>query len=161
MRTAQIVEAEAAAARAAEAASAVDASRAVEATEAAEAARVAEPALALAPDSPVLWSGRGREGADLAGQWAADNGGVTLEQALVNAGLNPPSWSESPAWWTAASRSFAQNATGDVRVLLGDNVNPGGIWAQTELPALKLNPNVRSITVVNPTTGEQNVIWRR
>ncbi len=121
----------------------------------------ANTSLVSAPDSAVFWSGLGPEGAEAAAQWAAENGGVTLEQTLVDAGIKPPGWAEDPGWWTDASRSFAQRASGDVRVVLGDNVNPGGTWAQTEFPALKANPNVRSITVVNPATGEQTLIWSR
>ena len=109
----------------------------------------------------MFWSGLGPNGADIAAEWASKNGGVTLEQSLANSGISAPDFADNPDWWTNASRTFAQSASGDVRVVLGDNVNPGGVWMQTELPALQANPNVNSITVINLASGEQTLIWSR
>jgi hypothetical protein len=121
--------------------------------------------LRTAPDQAVFFSGLGRAGDEIAATWASDSGGVTLSELLASDGrvlpiydrLNP----ESVAAWTNASIDMATRASGDVRVLLGDSVSPTSIWSQYELPFLKANPNVRSITALDPVTGSEVVLWVR
>lgn len=76
-----------------------------------------------------------------------------------------PAWDASNpasvAAWENASREFAQGASGNVRVLQGETLRTSSIWGRIEFPALKANPNVTSITAVNPSTGAEVLLWGR
>ncbi len=62
--------------------------------------------------------------------------------------------------WKNASLKFAQGAAGDVKAVIGKNMRPGNVWDTVELPALKANPNVRSITVVDPLSNVETVVFK-
>jgi hypothetical protein len=115
----------------------------------------------------VFWSGKtnGVGGADAAGCIASACGGTTLEQLMANKGITLPAWDASNpatvAAWQNASKSFAQGASGDVNAVLGSTIRPGSVWETVELPALKANPNVTSITTIDPATGVKTIIWKR
>ncbi len=115
----------------------------------------------------VFWSGKtnGVGGADAAGCIASACGGTTLEQLMANKGITLPAWDASNpatvAAWQNASKSFAQGASGDVNAVLGSTLRPGSVWETVELPALKANPNVTSITTIDPATGVKTIIWKR
>jgi hypothetical protein len=137
------------------------------AEKAAEAARVAGRAANFSTRSgeAVFWSGLGGEGERVAAEYASKAGGTTLEQLQAARGIKLPKFKfEDPASvkaWTDASRAFAEGARGEVRVVLGDSVNPSGIWNTVELPALEANPNVTSIVSVDPSTGAKTTLWQR
>jgi filamentous hemagglutinin len=80
-------------------------------------------------------------------------------------GIKLPTWDVSNpasiAAWRQASSEFAAGASGNVRVLQGDAVGVKSVWAEVEFPALKANPNVTTITAVNPKTGEAVLLWSR
>jgi len=120
--------------------------------------------LATVQDQAVFWSGI-KNGAGTAAQWATQNGGVTLEQTLAARGVDLPTWDPSnPASvqaWNKASGNFAAGASGNVTVLQGDTLRVQSIWGQTEFDALTANPNVTSITSVNPTTGARTILWTK
>ena len=115
----------------------------------------------------VFWSGKtnGVGGGDTAGCIATACGGTTLEQLMVSKGITLPAWDASNpsvvAVWQDASKSFAQGASGDVNAVLGSTLRPGSVWETVELPALKANPNVTSITTIDPATGSKTVIFTR
>jgi hypothetical protein len=46
-------------------------------------------------------------------------------------------------------------------MFFGENLRPGSTWERIELPALKNNPNVTKITVIDPETGSETVIFQR
>jgi hypothetical protein len=48
-----------------------------------------------------------------------------------------------------------------MRVLHGNAVRVGSVWAEVEFPALKANPNVTSITGINVETGLEVLLWSR
>jgi hypothetical protein len=125
---------------------------------------VAAKAVATDADEAVFWSGI-RGGAGTGSQWAASNGGATLESTIARGGIKLPAWDPSNvasvAAWRSASREFAAGARGNVRVLQDDAVRVRSIWAQVEYPALTANPRVTSITAVNPRTGVTKVLWSR
>ena len=104
-------------------------------------------------------------GADAAGCIATTCGGTTLEQLMANKGIKLPVWDaanpSSVDAWKNASKSFAQGASGDVSAVIGTTFRPGSIWEVVELPALKANPNVTSITTIDPATGVKTIIWKR
>jgi RHS repeat-associated protein len=124
--------------------------------------RVAGPE-AAASAARVFWSGI-RGGAERAAAWAAKNGGVTLEQYAAARGLRLPRWDPinpaSVAAWRQASLDFAATASGDVRVLQGGMLRLDAIWRE-EFAVLRANPNVTSITAVNPETGATVRLWTR
>ena len=126
------------------------------------------------PDDPTFWSGRvlgpdGEPVPDAAMRSAADlagsTHGSTLEQMLQRQGLYeqmPDDWLDpsTPATWRSISKALAENASGDVRAVLGD-VRTNSVWNEVELPALSRNPNVTSITVVDAATGKVLHVYQR
>ncbi len=125
-------------------------------------------ALATGRNQAVFWSGIGRAGTpgyEAAMQWATKNGGSTLESIMAARGLRLPAWDpKNPAVvvaWERASADFAAGASGHVRVLQTDAVGVSSIWGRIEFKCLVANPNVSSITAVNPETGAQILLWSR
>lgn len=119
------------------------------------------------PDTTFYWSGRDRNGVSVgpngskvAETIATANDGQTLEQLLKKNGVSPlPEWDEldpeSVRFWEDASAAYAQNASGEVRAVLGSDLRVGNVWETVEVPQLLNNPNVTTINVVDPDTG----IW--
>jgi len=118
-----------------------------------------------APDTAFYWSGRdangvgvGPDGSGIAENIASGNGGRTLEQTLAANGVDPlPVWNqkdpESVRFWEDASAAFAENASGQVRAVVGSDLRPGNIWQTVEIPRLVDNQNVTSISQLDPDTG--------
>jgi RHS repeat-associated protein len=121
-------------------------------------------ALTTPPNCAVFWCGLGKGGAERAAEWAAQHEGQTLEMSLESNGVSMPPWDASNpasvAAWRDASLDFAAGASGDVRVLQGDVLRLGPIWSE-EFGALQANPNVTSITSINPQTGLEVQLWQR
>lgn len=119
------------------------------------------------PGTTFYWSGRDRNGVSVgpngskvAETIAKENGGQTLEQLLERNGVSPlPAWDEldpeSVRFWNDASAAYAQNASGEVRAVLGSDLRVGSVWETVEVPRLLENPHVTAINVVDPDTG----IW--
>gem|GEM_PF-6525460 len=122
----------------------------------------AKSGLSTGSSEAVFWSGI-RGGESTAAGWAAKNGGTTLEMTAGGKAL--PAFDSgnaaSMAAWRQASAGFARGASGDVRVLQADSVRTGSVWAQVEYPALRANPNVTSITSINPQSGAEVLLWAR
>lgn len=122
--------------------------------------------LATSAKEAVFWSSLGSRGAESAAAWVGRNGGATLESTLASRGISLPAWDASNpavvAAWRQASIDFAAGAKGNIRVLQGDvmRINPNPIWAD-EYKALISNPNVSSITAINPETGAEVLLWAR
>lgn len=95
---------------------------------------------------------------------AAQNGGSTLETTLAARGIKMPVWDAadpvSVAAWKQASVDFAARARGNVRVLQGSELRTDAIWI-AEYNALKANPNVTAIKVIDPITGIETLLWKR
>ena len=97
----------------------------------------------------VFWSG-GNVASDAANEWAVANGGQTLE--MTSSGqwaegiTQDMPWDQARSIWESVSRTYAQNAEGEVHVFLNSSgINPQSIWLQTELPTLGLNDAVTNI----------------
>lgn len=114
-----------------------------------------------------FWSGRtsGVGGEKVAAEIAAKNNGVTLETLIADRNIKMPAWDEAnPASvkaWKDISAEYANGASGDVRAVIGQNLRADNIWESRELPALLKNPNVTSITTIDPATKQATVIFRR
>lgn len=117
------------------------------------------------PDTAFFWSGRteGVGGAEVAGQYASDGGGTTLEQLMEKRGITLPEWNaDDPkvvAAWQQASAAYADGAQGTVRAVVGAQLRPGNVWETAELPALESNPAVTKIIQIDPKTGVQTQVW--
>ncbi len=118
------------------------------------------------PNTAFFWSGLGENGVEIAKETAKVNGGVTLEilmeqnkQKLIDAGFpynkdlndfvfngNDP---ENVKAWQDLSEAYANQTSGNVRAILGDNVRSGSVWCQNEIPRLFNNDAVTSIQGVS------------
>ncbi|MBQ3133570.1 MAG: hypothetical protein IJC17_04785 [Clostridia bacterium] len=124
---------------------------------------------ATEPNSAYFWSGLGEKGEDIAANIAKENNGVTLEtlmrehkDELINAGFeydkeldrflfSPDNYSD----WEAISKAYAEQASGEVRAILGDNIRQDSVWNTKEQPALSNNNTVSKIISVDPKTGQE------
>ncbi len=126
-------------------------------------------------DGAFFWSGRTSDGTGIgptsaggngsADVYAASHSGTTLEGLLERNGITPPKWSfDDPAaeeWWSKVSETYADNAQGEVRAVIGSDLRPGGVWQSVELPRLMNNPNVTRIVIIDPETGTETTIFER
>ncbi|PRQ02443.1 putative deoxyribonuclease RhsC [Enhygromyxa salina] len=110
-----------------------------------------------ARDGAVFWSGPRMADAQ---RWAAANGKTTLEQTaggryldglnLFDTPTSGLSGAEAAQVWDAASRRFAEGASGDVNVFSTGATRFGAwgerTWWRLERPTLAANPDVNSIT---------------
>jgi hypothetical protein len=121
------------------------------------------PALETQEDGAIFWTGRvdGESVEQRAADFAADNGGSTLELALSRAGIVMPVFAdrtpEAVEAWELASQLFAEQASGTAFVVKGTQVRDGNVFETKELPALLENPGVRELREVDARTGEQVV----
>src|SRR5581483_5232086 len=127
---------------------------------------------ATAESEAFFWSGRtvlanGEVfgGAERAAEIATAEGGTTLEMLMQQRGIQLPEWDPNNQAvvdaWDAASKQFADGASGTVRVVLGENVRVDSVWNRVELPALVDNPMVTNIIAVDPATLDETVIFSR
>jgi hypothetical protein len=119
------------------------------------------------PGEAIFWSGRtnGVGGMQTAADVARNSGGKTLEQLIESRQLTMPAYNpNNPASvqaWQDISTELARNASGEVRVVLGNSVRPQSIWEVYELPALKGNTAVTRIVAIDPLTKVETLIFRR
>jgi hypothetical protein len=121
--------------------------------------------LQSSPNEANFWSGLGRDGDIQAANFTTENGGTTLEQLLEKNNIEMPAYNPlnplSVESWEKASELYAEQASGKVNAIIGENIRPDSIWKTYELPALEKKPNVTEITETNSVTGEVNVIYKR
>ena len=60
-----------------------------------------------------------------------------------------------------ASAKYAEQVTGEVKAVVGKNLRPDNIWENIELPRLKENIKVSKITIIDPETLEETIIFTR
>jgi hypothetical protein len=141
------------------------------------------------PDGAVFWSGSTKIGADDPAPWpeaetkvydgqrvvtAGENNAkaiargmdkTSLEGLMEDRGITLPQWDpDDPAvvqQWKDISDRYAQGVSGNVHVVLGQDMRPGNVWETVELPRLLANPNVTSITKINLTTLQKTTIFTR
>lgn len=126
-----------------------------------------QPQLKTEPNTAFFWSGKtnGIGGADVAAEIARGKGGVTLETLIDETGIQMPEWDfnnpSSMDAWDIASASYAEQVSGEVRAIVGTKLRSGNIWENVELPRLIENLNVTKITIIDPQTGIETVIFER
>jgi len=126
-----------------------------------------KPMLKTEPDTAFFWSGKtdGVGGAEVAGDIAKRKGGVTLESTIDSNGFEMPEWDfNNPASmdaWDSASGAYAEQVSGEVRAVVGSELRPENIWGNIELPQLMENPDVTKITIIDPKTGIEEIIFER
>lgn len=100
-----------------------------------------------------------------ANEYASRNRGVTMGTLLANAAKSLPEWdfndADSIHSWEGASKAYAQQASGVVRVVAKYPLRKGNIFENVELPTLKKNLNVTRIIMIDPDTNKKTVIFRR
>ena len=125
------------------------------------------PQLKTEPDTAFFWSGKtdGVGGAEVAADIAKGKGGVTLESTIEAKDITMPEWDfndpSSMDAWDMASAAYAEQVSGEVRAVVGTELRPDNIWENVELPRLMENPNVTKITIIDPKTGIETVIFER
>jgi len=122
--------------------------------------------LATEPNTAYFWSGqtKGVGGPDRAAEIAKAANGKTLEMILAERGIAAPVFDgsrETKDWWGKTSADFAAGVSGSVRVVLGEKVNPEGVWATKELPRLMENARVTNIIAIDPATLKETVLFDR
>ena len=124
------------------------------------------------PNTAFFWSGTttdkdGKEwgGADRAREIAEDMGGVTLEMVMEEKGIDPPAWDPndpvSEKNWKDISRAYAEQASGEVWGVIGQDLRANNIWENLEYVTLLANPEVTKITLIDPWTLEEKVLLER
>jgi RHS repeat-associated protein len=101
-----------------------------------------------AEGAAVFWSGPGAEAA--ATEWAAANAartvGMTATGLIVKALTDGIPWVIARPLWVAASKAFAESASGDANVFQSAaGISIDSIWAEVEWPALLDNPYIGKI----------------
>ena len=131
-------------------------------------------------DTAVFYAGATYDGAcrynasSAANNYAEAVGGTTIDMNFEKSGIE---WSEDREIGRQLSKMYAENASGDVKVFLGDNDSynkheesskdfdverhPLNTWDTTECPALLANDKVTSITVYDPKTQQEIVVCDR
>ena len=63
--------------------------------------------------------------------------------------------------WEGISKSYADQAWGLTRGVIGKEMRPGNIWEGRENGALLKNPAVTQIDTIDPKTGATQTIFKR
>ena len=125
------------------------------------------PLLKTNPNEAFFWSGRtnGIGGKEKALEIAQSKGGVTLEGLLDSKGVQMPLWSPDDVnaiqAWDDVSAKYAEQVSGEIRAIIGQQLRQGNVWENIELPRLKSNINVTKITKVDPQTLQETIIFQR
>jgi hypothetical protein len=77
-------------------------------------------------------------------------GGKAFDDMHLYDDGSPITTDQADAVWARLSKRYADAAEGDVTAWT-HNPRPGSIWNTVERPALEQNPNVTSITEIDPT----------
>lgn len=96
---------------------------------------------------------------------AQSKNGNTLEGLLAKYNIEMPVWQidnlESIKIWDDVSAVYATQVSGEVRAVLGEKLRPDNVWERIELPRLKQNPNVTKISIINPETMTETIIYEK
>ena len=119
------------------------------------------------PNTAFFWSGTtdGIGGQDRALEIAKKHDGVTLAFVIETNKIDMPDWDfNNPKWveaWEQVSAAYAEQASGEIHAVIGTKLREGSMWETTEVPRLKANPDVTKITIIDPKTEEEKIIFER
>lgn len=121
------------------------------------------PLLRTETNTAFFWSGRtnGIGGQERALEIALGKDGITLEGLLANNGINLPPFSGNQEIWEQVSAAYANQVSGEVRAVVGSQLRIGNVWENVELPRLIANENVSKITLIDPESLIETVIFTR
>ena len=90
---------------------------------------------------------------------------MTLEGLINSKGITMPAWDiDNPLSvkaWEDVSAAYANQVSGEVRAVMGEQLRLGNIWETVELPRLKANLAVTKITIIDPESLFETVIFIR
>jgi uncharacterized membrane protein YgcG/DNA-directed RNA polymerase subunit H (RpoH/RPB5) len=115
-------------------------------------------------NTAFFWSGNtlGVGGETFAKEFAQKNGGQTLEALLEFRKIELPRLSRSDPVtkeiWDQVSESYAKQALGTVKAIVGKSSTAESVWKSIELPALMDNPNVTRIIEIDPLTLKETIL---
>lgn len=100
---------------------------------------------------------------EVAEEFAKNHSGVTMGMLLEDKNIHDWDWENSDVVkdWSEMSKVYAKQASGDVRVIARQPMRKGNIFENVEFPTLKRNKKVNSVTMIDPDTGEEKVLFRR
>lgn len=111
-------------------------------------------------NTAFFWSGKtnGIGYAENAEEIAEMYGGTTLEMLIKKEQIVMPVWEssvpDSVTTWKQASRWYAEQASGIVYAIIGQNTRKHSVWADIEFPTLKNNPKVTQIVFIDPASKQ-------
>lgn len=120
------------------------------------------------PNEAFFWSGRtdGIGGPDIALEIALSKKGITLEGLIDKNKISMPTWNPNDddniqAILPSISKKYADQVSGEIRAVVGKSLRKDNIWESFELPVLKKNNNVKKITIIDPKTKKETIIFKR
>ncbi|MEV4474135.1 ALF repeat-containing protein [Nonomuraea sp. NPDC049504] len=136
-------------------------------------------------NTAFFWSGRTETGPEQyrnagpeeAAGIAREEGGTTLEMLMDGRGI-PQANAKNPEWdpaempwdkikeevdqaWDRISLLYARNASGEVKVVLGQSLREDAVWLRQECGALLANPHVTKITAIDLVTKVTREITKK
>ncbi len=79
--------------------------------------------------------------------------------------IDIPDWDlDKPAViraWKDVSGLYANQASGEVRAVVGTSLREGNVWETVELPRLIANPKVTRIVQIDPESGLETILLSR
>jgi hypothetical protein len=103
------------------------------------------------------------EGTLIAANIAKSKNGVTLESTILDKNIDIPKWDfDNPVSvkaWEDASALYAEQVSGEISAVVGEKLRPDNIWENVELSKVIKNENVSKITIIDPKTGIETILY--
>lgn len=84
-----------------------------------------------------------------------------MESILSENGVIMPEWADDKVIWDIASAKYAEQVSGKIKAVVGKILREGNTWENVELPRLKSNLKVTEITIIDPETLVETIIFTR
>ena len=86
---------------------------------------------------------------------------MVMEKNHVDPPAYDPNDPTSEKNWRDISQAYAEQASGEVWAVIGQDLRVGNIWERLEFLVLQVNPNVTKVTLIDPYTLEEKVLLDR